>query len=225
MNDPGSWASKHLAYDFSDAELLNRALTHKSYSAANNERLEFLGDSVLGYVIAETLYRQEASSDEGSLTRLRALLVRGETLAELGRDIGLGKVMRLGSGEQRAGDHQRDSILADGMEALFGAVLLDGGLEASRSVILHLYARRLEELPSPETLKDPKTRLQEALQAVGLRLPAYSLEQESGPPHARHFAVSCSIPGRDIRTDGQGASRRAAEQDAAAKALLLFGND
>ena len=225
MNDPGSWASKKLGYEFSDGEVLNRALTHKSYAADNNERLEFLGDSVLGYVIAESLYRQEDSSDEGDLTRLRALLVRGRTLTELGRDIGLGNVMRLGSGEARAGDHQRDSIIADGMEALFGAVLLDGGLEAAREVILRLYAERLQNLPGPETLKDPKTRLQEALQAVGLPLPAYSLEEEIGPPHARKFTVACAIPAEDIKTEGRGASRRAAEQDAAAKALLLFAND
>ena len=222
MKDPGAWSRKNLNYEFSDSELLNRALTHKSYSADNNERLEFLGDAVLGYVIADTLFRRKADVDEGTLTRYRALLVRGRTLAEIGRDIGLSEVMRLGSGEARAGDHQRDSILADGMEAVFGAILLDGGAPEVQRVILELFAARLDDLPQPDSLKDPKSRLQEWLQSDGLPLPEYHLEKESGPPHARHFAVSCRIDDHNIRTSGEGSSRRAAEQEAATKALLLL---
>jgi ribonuclease-3 len=225
VKSPGAWSRKNLGYEFSDPELLSRALTHKSYSAHNNERLEFLGDSVVGYVIADALYRQEHAVDEGVLTRYRASLVRGPTLADIGRELELGSLMRLGSGEARAGDHQRDSIIADGLEAIFGAILLDGGIEAAREVILRLYSDRLAALPGPESLKDPKSRLQEYLQADGLPVPDYLLEEESGPAHEPHFVVSCRIADHDIATRGEGSSRRTAEQEAATKALLLLGDE
>ncbi len=225
MKDPGSWSRKQLNYEFNDPELLNQALTHKSFAATNNERLEFLGDSVLGYTIADALFRQEPDTDEGGLTRLRALLVRGATLTEIARSIGLGEVVKVGGGEARSGEHQRDSIVADALEAVFGAILLDGGSDAVRTVILQLYQQRLAELPSAEELKDPKSRLQEALQARGCPLPDYEVLREAGPAHARHFEVECSIASLDIRTNGSGSSRRVAEQEAAGKALVLLADD
>jgi ribonuclease-3 len=220
-----AWSRKQLGYEFCDEKLLELALTHKSFSSANNERLEFLGDSILGFVIAEALFRQETEVDEGGLTRLRASLVRRETLAEVARSIELGKVMRLGSGETHSGNQQRQSILADGLEAVLGAVLMDGGFDASSAVITRLFADRLNTLPGLETLKDPKTMLQEALQAASLPIPAYKVEHEEGPPHARKFEVSCRIDQRSICTLGLGSSRRGAEQEAAAKALLLLADD
>jgi ribonuclease-3 len=221
----GAWSRKHLGYEFGDEKLLELALTHKSLSSANNERLEFLGDSVLGFVIAEALFRQEAEVDEGGLTRLRASLVRRETLAEVARAIELGKVMRLGSGETHSGNQQRQSILADGLEAVLGAILMDGGYDAASAVILRLFEDRLASLPDLDALKDPKTMLQEALQAIGLPIPEYKVVHEEGPPHSRNFEVSCSIEERSICTKGLGSSRRSAEQEAAGKALLLLAND
>ncbi len=224
MISAGAWSRKQFGYQFSNDELLKLALTHKSFSAKNNERLEFLGDAVLGFVIAEALYLQETAVNEGGLTRLRASLVKGETLADIARSINLGKVMHLGVGESRAGSHQRQSILADGLEAVFGSVLIDGGYNAAKIVILRLFEERLTSLPDIETLKDPKTMLQEALQAAGLPIPIYRVEHEAGPPHEREFDVSCLIEERTIRTSGRATSRRAAEQDAAAKALLLLAD-
>lgn len=222
MSDPAAWSRKYLSYEFSDTELLQRALTHKSFAARNNERLEFLGDAVLDLVISETLYGDHNSVDEGGLTRLRALLVRGATLTEMAREIGLDSVLQLGTGEARSGGHQRDSILADALESLFGAIFLDGGFQAAHDVIMKLYAERLENLPELDDLKDPKTRLQEALQADGLALPDYEVTREEGPPHARHFEVVCRIPERGLETAGSGRSRRVAEQEAAERALLLL---
>ena len=221
----GAWSRKNLGYEFGNEKLLDLALTHKSFSSSNNERLEFLGDSVLGFVIAETLYHQEAEVAEGGLTRLRASLVKGETLAAIAVDIDLNTVMQLGAGETRAGSHQRQSILADGVEAVLGAVLIDGGFDAAKAVILRLFAQRLASLPDLDTLKDPKTLLQEALQAKALAIPVYEVEHEEGPAHARKFGVSCCIAECSIRTSGHGSSRRAAEQEAAAKALLLLADD
>ena len=220
-----AWARTQLKYEFKDEDLLQQAITHRSFGAINNERLEFLGDSVLGHVMAEALFRRQIETDEGGLTRLRALLVRGKTLAEIARGLRLGDIMRLGSGETRGGDHQRDSILADGLEAVFGAILLDGGIEAVREVILRLYAERLESLPSTEELKDPKSRLQESLQGDGLPLPDYQVVREEGPPHDRSFEVICSINDLNIRTSGEGTSRRAAEQRAATAALAQLHHD
>jgi ribonuclease-3 len=225
VTSPQLWSRKQLSYEFRSADLLEQALTHRSFASKNNERLEFLGDSVLGFVIADALYLQEAVADEGILTRLRATLVKRETLAEVALDIKLDTVMRLGAGETRSGTHKRQSIMADGLEAVFGAVLLDGGFEAAAQVILSLFRARLDSLPALDALKDPKTTLQEALQAEGLAVPLYEVEKEEGPPHARNFDVSCRIEARQIHTSGQGTSRRAAEQSAAAQALLLLADE
>jgi ribonuclease-3 len=210
-----SWSLKYLNYEFSELAHLELALTHKSRSAANNERLEFLGDAVLGFVIAAELYQQEPSAAEGTLSRLRSTLVRGETLAQIAAETRLGDRLRLGSGEARSGGHHRESMMADGVEAVLGAVYIDGGYEAARTVILHLFANRLADLPGDEELKDPKTLLQEYLQSHAFELPVYTVLTEEGPPHARQFTVSCDIPKLSLNADGTGSSRRKAEQVAA----------
>lgn len=224
MTGPVNWSKKYLAYEFREPSLLERSLTHKSKSSTNNERLEFLGDAVLGLVIAEALHQVRPDSDEGSLSRHRAALVRRETLADIAADISLGGRMYFGGGELRSGGHQRQSILADGLEAIFGAIYLDGGFEQVRSVILGLYARRLDNLPESEQLKDSKTRLQEALQSAGHAVPVYKVENEAGPPHARSFRVSCVVHELTIYTLGSGTSRRKAEQAAAEEALLILND-
>lgn len=206
---------RHLGYRFRDAALLQQALTHRSYAHGNNERLEFLGDGLLNFVIGERLYSLQPKAEEGALSRLRASLVREETLARLGRDLQLGELLRLGESELKSGGYRRDSILADAVEAVIGAVYLDGGFEAARAVCERLYAPLLADLPDAESLKDPKTRLQEALQADGRPLPRYEILSESGPPHARRFAVRCLLPDNESFTESEGASRRSAEQRAA----------
>lgn len=206
---------RHLGYRFRDAALLLQALTHRSYAHGNNERLEFLGDGLLNFVIGERLYSLQPKAEEGALSRLRASLVREETLARLGRDLQLGELLRLGESELKSGGYRRDSILADAVEAVIGAVYLDGGFEAARAVCERLYAPLLADLPDAESLKDPKTRLQEALQADGRPLPRYEILSESGPPHARRFAVRCLLPDNESFTESEGASRRSAEQRAA----------
>lgn len=217
MSSAGKWAKKALGYMFDEPGLLERALTHKSKSAANNERLEFLGDAVLGMVIAECLHQGQPDADEHILTRMRARLVRGETLGDIATELGLANWLLLGSGE-----HRRHSILADTLEAIFGAVYLDGGYDSARQVILALYEDRLNNLPRPDELKDPKTVLQEYLQAQGLSLPAYEVVKEQGPEHAPVFDVRCNVDGLQIETFGSGTSRRKAEQIAAEKALQLL---
>jgi ribonuclease-3 len=225
VTSAANWSHRQLEYKFSDAALLDRSLTHKSRSSFNNERLEFLGDAVLGAVIADVLHQTQPEADEGALSRLRAQLVRRETLAEIAADIGLGDILKLGSGESRSGGHQRESILADTLEAVLGAAYLDGGFAAAQAVILHLFERRLGNLPDTDELKDPKTRLQENLQARTIDLPEYLVMSESGPPHNRRFVVECTIPQLDFATQGEGTSRRRAEQCAAANALELIIDD
>lgn len=214
MSSAGKWAEKKLGYVFVDPGLLERALTHKSKSASNNERLEFLGDAVLGMVVAEFLHQAQSDADEHVLTRLRARLVRGETLGEIAGELGLADWLRLGSGE-----HCRRSILADALEAVFGALYLDGGYDAARQAILAVYETRLNSLPPPDQLKDPKTVLQEHLQSHGMALPVYKVVSERGPEHAPVFAVCCQIEALKIETSGNGGSRRKAEQVAAQQAL------
>jgi len=182
-----------LGYKFSSLALLEQALTHKSASGEHNERLEFLGDAILGSVVAAALYRQWPDADEGTLSRLRALLVCGETLAAAAHELDLGQQVYLGAGETRSGGHQRGSILANTLEALFGAVYLDGGFDAAARVIVKVLGNRLSELPAEADLRDPKTRLQEWLQAKGLPPPEYVVEKTSGAPHARTFVVSCRV--------------------------------
>jgi len=225
----GSFAALEaaLGYRFSDQDRLAEALTHRSAGSRNNERLEFLGDAVLSAVIADAVYHRYPDTAEGDLSRLRATLVRKETLAGLARELGLGERLTLGSGEMKSGGHRRESILADAMEAVFGAVFLDGGWEPCRALILRLYEERLRNLPHPEALKDPKTRLQEFLQARGLPLPEYRVVEEGGEPHARTFRVGCAVSGLNEEIRASGTSRRKAEQAAAQTALarLTGGSD
>jgi ribonuclease-3 len=224
VTSPGNWAQKYLRYEFSQPALLDCALTHRSHSSQNNERLEFLGDAVLGAIIAEALYQQEAAADEGTLTRLRASLVKGETLADIAGEINLGDMLLLGGGESRSGGHQKRSFLAGGLEAVIGAIFLDGGYEATRAVIMDVFRSRLGELPDFDQLKDPKSMLQEALQARSIALPVYTVLSESGPAHAPQFEVICRIDELQIEATGRATSRRGAEQAAAADAFALLSS-
>ncbi len=208
-----------LGHRFTDAGLLELALTHRSIGGNNNERLEFLGDALINACVAETLYRRHAGLEEGDLSRLRASLVNQETLAEVARELDLGPHLILGPGELKSGGFRRASILADALEALVGAVFLDAGFDAARDVILGMLATRLATPPPAESLKDAKTRLQEALQARELPLPVYSVESVRGEPHKQTFRVSCRIEPLELCTEGEGGSRRAAEQEAARRAL------
>lgn len=208
-----------LGYRFSDGQLLALALTHRSVGGRNNERLEFLGDALINACVADALYRRHAGLEEGDLSRLRASLVNQETLAEVARELDLGAHLTLGPGELKSGGHRRASILADALEALIGAVFLDAGFESAHNTVLRLLDSRLASPPSTDSLKDAKTRLQEALQARDLPLPAYAVESVRGEPHRQTFRVSCSIETLQVRTEGEGSSRRAAEQEAAQRAF------
>ena len=216
---PSGWVQEKLSYKPHDASLFVAALTHRSVSGANNERLEFLGDAVLNLLIAEHLYRAFPDASEGDLSRLRSRLVSGEPLAEVAASLALGDALQLGSGELKTGGFRRKSILADALEAVFGAVFLDGGLAAARLVVESLFAARIAALPAPATLKDAKTRLQEHLQAQGWPLPAYTVERIEGEPHAHIFWVRCEVAGLGRRGEGSGSTRRSAEQEAAERVL------
>lgn len=202
---------------FHDPALHQQALTHRSAGRPNNERLEFLGDALVGTFVAELLFELHHRADEGELTRMRAQLVSGAALAEVARSLALGEALRLGQGELKSGGHRRDSILADAFEALVAAVYLDAGWDACRGCVRSLFAERAAQLRAPE--KDAKTRLQELLQARGLALPTYELVASSGDDHAKVFDVACVIEKPPLRVLGRGASRRAAEQLAATSAL------
>lgn len=206
---------QRLGHRFRSPELLAQALTHRSAGGAHNERLEFLGDGILNFVMAAALYDLRPEAPEGELSRLRASLVNGPSLAERARDLGLGASLRLGGGELKSGGERRDSILADTLEAVLGAVYLDAGFETARAVVLELYRERLGRLPDSEQLKDPKTRLQEALQGIGRPLPEYTVLEQTGEPHQRRFRVQCRVPDSGDCTEGEGRSRRRAEQRAA----------
>lgn len=208
-----------LEHRFEDPALLERAVTHRSRGAANNERLEFLGDSILNFLVAERLFADHPRATEGSLTRRRAALVRKETLADVARDLDLGDALQLGSGELKSGGRDRDSILADALEAVVGAVYLDAGIETCRGLVARLLEARIEERARESAGKDPKTRLQEALQSRGLPLPVYEVTGVEGEPHAQRFTVCCAVRGLGFDTRGHGTSRRRAEQDAAGKAI------
>lgn len=201
------------------AQSLEQALTHRSAGGNHNERLEFLGDAVLGMVIADTLFERLPDAPEGDLTRLRAALVNRTSLAELARATGMEGALNLGQGERKSGGYRRESILADALEALIGAIYRDIGFEAARDFVLRLYAARLADLPSAESLKDPKTRLQELLQGRGRALPEYRVLGVSGPDHAREFTVEVWLPSEKWSQRGSGSSRRGAEQGAAEMAL------
>ena len=208
-----------LGYEFRDPALLREALTHRSFGLPHYERLEFIGDAVLNCAVALALFERFPATQEGDLSRARANLVNGETLAQLARQIGLGAQIRLGEGEQKSGGADRSSIIADALEAVFGAVFVDGGFSAARAVIDRMYAELLRAA-DPATLgKDPKTRLQEWLQARRYPLPEYAVVGTSGEAHAQQFEVDCRIPALGVTAHGTGPSRRAAEQNAAAAAF------
>ncbi len=211
-----------LDYRFAEPRLLEQALRHRSAGGEHNERLEFLGDGLLNFVIAEALFDRRPKAPEGELSRLRAVLVRRETLAELARNLGLGEYLILGSGEKKSGGFRRDSILADAMEAVMGAVLRDGGFAPARRLIRALYVDYLDNLPSKEELKDPKTRLQEFLQSRALPLPEYAVVEVSGKAHEQEFVVECRVRGLPEAVTSEGVSRRKAEQAAARKALAAL---
>ncbi|MDD3528796.1 MAG: ribonuclease III [Gallionellaceae bacterium] len=204
-----------LGHAFTHPELLEQALTHRSYSAHNNERLEFLGDGVLNCVVGALLYERFPMLKEGQLSRIRANLVNQQPLYEIALVLDLGRQLRLGEGEMRSGGASRPSILADALESVLGAVFLDAGFEAARAVVLRLYAERLDEVDPATHGKDAKTLLQEWLQSRRHGLPAYELAGTSGQAHAQTFRVICRIAALGVETVGSGASRKAAEQAAA----------
>ncbi len=219
VDKAAKWLKENLGYEFSDDSLLVQALTHRSAANRNNERLEFLGDAVLDFVVSEIVFQLHPDADEGELSRLRASLVRDSTLAELATEMALGEHLILGAGERRSGGHRRASILADALEAIFGAIFLDKGFDAAHRVIRAAFEDRASRLPDPDELKDPKTRLQEWLQGDGHALPSYATEQISGKAHRQVFDVSCTIAALGLVTHGRGLSRRDAEQDAASNML------
>lgn len=213
---------QRLGYTFNDAELLRLALRHRSAGGKHNERLEFLGDGLLNFVIADELYRRRLHANEGELSRFRASLVREATLVELAQSVKLGDFIALGSGELKSGGFRRGSILADAFEAVLGAVYLDGGFEVARTLVCHLYQDRLEHMPAELGLKDPKTRLQEFLQSRQRSLPEYRVLDTLGQDHNQTFIVECHVEGMPTPTQGRGSSRRRAEQAAAEAALALI---
>ncbi|EMD9436296.1 ribonuclease III [Burkholderia cepacia] len=216
---PLSQLESRLRYEFRNAELLRQALTHRSHSATHNERLEFLGDSVLNCAVAALLFQRFSKLDEGDLSRVRANLVKQQSLYEIAQALNISDGLRLGEGELRSGGFRRPSILADAFEAIIGAVFLDGGFEAAQGVIKRLYIPILDHI-DPRTLgKDAKTLLQEYLQGHKIALPTYTVVATHGAAHNQQFEVECTVPKLDVKVSGSGASRRAAEQAAAKKAL------
>ncbi len=222
-NPPGSAAEldrlqRQLGYQFQNIALLQQALTHKSFSKQNNERLEFLGDAVLGYLVGHMLYTVEKSHAEDALSLMRASLVRGSTLAEIAKQIGLADNLRLGGGERKSGGRQRNSILADAFEAIIGAIHEDGGIAVCARVVEQLFSERINSL-DPENLKDAKTKLQELLQSASLDIPSYEVTDVGGADHQRQYTVSCEIVSLGIQCEATSSSRRRAEQAAAAAML------
>jgi ribonuclease-3 len=215
MSTSGGGIQKIIGYRFRSEELLDRALTHRSAAGPNNERLEFLGDSVLGLLVAANLFRRFPHSDEGSLTRCRARIVRQETLATVARKIDLGGLVILGEGAVRSGGADRNSILADVMEAVIGAVYIDGGLSSAESVVEKLFREEMESIDPDLLLKDPKTELQELLQKLGRPLPSYLVREARGAPHQREFVVECVLDDATYSFLGKGGSHQKAEQNAA----------
>ncbi|RXJ72309.1 ribonuclease III [Veronia nyctiphanis] len=210
---------RRIVYEFTDMAHLSLALTHRSASSKHNERLEFLGDSILSFVIADDLYHRFPNVDEGDMSRMRATLVRGNTLAELGREFELGDVLSLGPGELKSGGFRRESILADAIEAIIGAIYLDSDLETVRGIVLGWYKTRLDTIEPGASQKDPKTRLQEFLQGRRKPLPSYNVTKVQGEAHNQQFTVECEVTGLEMPVIGKGSSRRKAEQAAAELAL------
>jgi len=210
-----------LNYQFQNSDLLKESVTHRSAGAKNNERLEFLGDSILNFVIAAELFTRYPTSSEGDLSRLRASLVNKEGLFLVSQDLNLGNYLILGSGELKSGGYRRNSILADTVEAVFGAVYMDSDLERCRMLILQLYHFQLENVPDADSLKDPKTRLQELLQSRKLGLPEYNVIEILGKAHNQQFTVNCNIKKLELTTQGSASNRRKAEQLAANNIIPL----
>ena len=206
-------------YQFRNPSLLQEALTHRSRGQLNYERLEFLGDSILNFVVASRLFDLRPDDSEGELSRLRSRVVRGDTLAVLASDLKLGDYLIMGEGELKSGGSKRESILADALEAIFGAIYIDGGFEACESVIKHICDPVIHDLPDAEELKDPKTRLQEWMQARGRPLPEYDSLREAGAEHAKRFHVRCRLPDSGREFEAEGGNLRKAEQKAAAGVL------
>lgn len=222
MRAPLERLTKALGYRFGRIDLLEQALTHRSVGHTNNERLEFLGDALLDLYVAEVLYQRFEDADEGQLSRLRARIVKKESLAEVARELNLGDYLHLGAGELRSGGHARDSILADAVEAILAAVYLDGGMSVCEQVMARLFHPHLDALKPDHMLKDPKTRLQERLQAAGQTLPEYGILKVGGSQHAQVFDVFCRVSGLGKESSGCGTSRRKAEQQAAENMLELL---
>lgn len=214
-----------LGHHFKQDDLLQRALSHRSVGSDNNERLEFLGDSILSYVISVELFQRFPKVDEGRLSRLRASLVKGETLATVARELSLGDYLLLGPGELKSGGHRRSSILADGFEALLGAIYFDSDIATVQRIILQLFDKRLDAINPDTALKDPKTRLQEYLQSRQLPLPDYEVTKVDGQAHAQTFTVSCRIEGMADAVVAEGGSRRKAEQTAADLILEILNRE
>ncbi|AAO26966.1 ribonuclease III [Buchnera aphidicola str. Bp (Baizongia pistaciae)] len=214
---------KILGYTFIKKDLLIQALTHRSANSKHNERLEFLGDSILSFVIANALYHCFPHVNEGDMSRMRATLVRGHTLAKIAYEFDLGDYLQLGQGELKSGGFRRESILANTVEALIGSIFLDSNLKTIEKLILKWYKNRLKAINPSDTQKDPKTRLQEYLQSKHLPLPSYLVEQVYGEAHNQLFTIYCEISGINEKTIGIGSSRRKAEQEAAQNALIKLG--
>ena len=225
MKNAERWLYKALHYRFDDTRLFAQALTHRSAHSLNNERLEFLGDAVLDFVISDAIFRLREEADEGDLSRLRASLVKDTSLAQIASELGLGEHLTLGSGERKTGGHRRASILADALEAIFGAVYLDSGFDAAKDMIERVFAERLEVLPDASELRDSKTRLQEWLQARKLSLPLYELTNVTGKDHRQRFEVSCTVGELSQTTEGAASSRRKAEQQAAKHMLQVLAGE
>lgn len=221
MKTPDELCQK-LGYQFKDESLLAMAITHRSFSANNNERIEFLGDSLLNMIIAEALYKRFPNLREGELSRIRALLVSGKTLAEMANEFNLGVFLRLGAGEKNTGGHRRNSTLADAVEALIGAIYLESGFDVCRERVLCWFEARIAVLNPESSHKDAKTRLQEFLQARKLPLPDYQLLDTEGADHQQTFIVSCSVSLLKSTISASGSSRRKAEQAAAEKVLIAL---
>jgi ribonuclease III len=214
---------KRIGYSFADPFLLRTAMTHRSFGSPHNERLEFLGDGVLNCAVAELLYRRFPDLNEGDLSRLRANLVRQDSLHQVAQTLNLGNYLQLGDGEQKSGGRSRPSILADAAEAIFGAVYLDGGYPAAADLIGRLYQELIDKIDLGCSAKDPKTRLQELLQGRRIEVPVYAVVQTTGEQHNQEFSVTCTIPRLSIVTQASGRSRRIAEQRAAELALDRIG--
>ena len=214
--------SNVIGHQFNDGALLKQALTHRSAKGSHNERLEFLGDSILGFVIAEVLFEKFPKHDEGDLTRMRSSLVKGVTLAEMAREFDLGDYLFLGPGELKSGGHRRESILEDAMEAIIGAVYLDTDLPTCKALVLHWFAHRLDIIKPGNEQKDPKTRLQEYLQGRKIALPEYDVIDTRGQSHNQEFTVRCRTLVVNEEVVAKGTSRRKAEQAAAVQVLALI---